>query len=145
MRPRLWIGATLAALFVVVIFGLGMQIGAQSNYGGGWRGPGMMGVYGMGPWLMGPNATGGCGFGMGAWMMGPWRNGQTVLNLTTEDVKDYFQRWLISQGNRRLKLGNVTEKDADTITADIVTSDKDVLVQHFAVNRHTGFSYPGED
>jgi hypothetical protein len=137
----------LTVLFAVVIFGLGMQIGVPSNYGGGWRGPGMMGCsYGMGPWMMGPNATGGYGYGMGSWMKGPpWGNGQTARNLTAEDVKDYFQSWLVWQANPRLKLGNVVEKDTDTITADIVTSDKDVLVQHFAVNRHKGFSYPSED
>jgi hypothetical protein len=49
------------------------------------------------------------------------------------------------QGNTRLKLGDVSEKDADTITADIVTKDKDALVQRFAVNRHTGFTQPSED
>ena len=41
------------------------------------------------------------------------------------------------RGNPRLKVGDVKEKDADTITADIVTKDNS-LVQRFIINRHTG-------
>ena len=41
-----------------------------------------------------------------------------------------------------VKVGEVKEKDTDTITADIVTKDKDALVQRFEVNRHTGFYRP---
>lgn len=141
IRSQFWFGALLAAV-AAVIFGLGMGFGAQSSYRWGWRGPGMMANYGyrMGPWMMGPNAPG----GSGPWMVGPWQ-GTKVLNLTPDDVKAYFQQWVIWQRNPRLKLGDVTEKDADTITADIVTTDKDVLVQRFAVNRHTGLPYPSED
>lgn len=131
MRSRLWIGAIFAAVFAALILGLGVEIGASSNYGAGWWGPGMMGGY---------------SYRMGLWMTAPpWRDGQTALSLTAQDVRDYFQPWLAWQGNPRLKLGDVTEKDADTITADIVTRDKDVLVLRFVVNRHTGFSYPSED
>ena len=163
MRPRMLIGAIIAAVFAALIFGFGMQMGARSNYGAGWWGPGMMGGYGygMGPWMMGRGMMGGYGYGVGPWMMGPnvaggygygvapWmtgpRGGQAALNLSTDDVKNYFERWLALQGNPRVKLGNVSEKDADTITADIVTTDKDALVQRFAVNRHTGFTQPSED
>ena len=49
-----------------------------------------------------------------------------------------MERWLAWQGNQRLKLGEVKEKDADTITADIVTKDNS-LVERFIVDRHTGF------
>jgi hypothetical protein len=158
MRPRFLIGAAIAAAVVFVIFGFGMHVGARSNYGAGWWGPGMMDGYamgpgmmgrygyGMGPWMMGPNAVGNYGYGMGPWMMGPqWNYNQTVLNLSPDDVRSYFEGWLAWQGNPRVKLGNVTEKDADTITADIVTTDKDGLVQRFAVNRHTGISQRSED
>ena len=44
--------------------------------------------------------------------------------------------------NPRLKLGDVKEKDADTITAEVVTKDKDALVQKFAFNRHNGRYQP---
>jgi len=147
MRPRILIGAAVAVAIVFVIFGFCMQVGARSNYGAGWWGPGMMGGYGyaMGPWMMGPNAVGNYGYGMGPWTMTPYRPSQAALNLSVDDVKTYFERWLAWQGNSRVKLGNVSEKDADTIVADIVTTDKDGLVQRFAVNRHTGVTQPSED
>ena len=59
------------------------------------------------------------------------------LNLTTDDVKNRVERWLARQGNPRLQLGEVKEKDGDTITADVVTKDNS-LVQRFIVDRHTG-------
>ena len=155
MRPRILIGAALAAAVALAIFGLGMQIGAQSNYRAGQWGPGMMGRYAMGPGMMGgygyamdprmmgPNMMGGYGYGMGPWMMGPqWNNNQTALNLSADDVRNYFERWLAWQGNPRVKVGDVSEKDVDTITVDIVTTDKDGLTQRFPVNRHTGFTQP---
>ena len=158
MRPRVLIGVVAAALVASVIFCFGMQVGGQSNYGAGWSGPGMLGGYamgpgmmrgygyGMGPWMMGPNLAGGYGYGIGPWIAGPqWNGGPTALNLSADDAKNYFERWLALQGNTRLKLGNVSEKDTDTITADIVTTDKDGLVQRFAVNRHNGFTQPSED
>jgi hypothetical protein len=66
------------------------------------------------------------------------------LNLTTDDVKSRVERWLVRQGNQRLKLGEVKEKDADTITADVVTKDNS-LVQRFVVDRHTGNYRQSED
>ena len=141
MHPRILIRAAIAAAVMFLIFGFGMQIGARSNYGAGGWGPGMMGGYAMGPGMMGRY-----GYGMGPWMMGPqWNYRQTVLDLSPDDVRNYFEGWLAWQGNPRVKLGNLTEKDADTITADIVTTDKDGLVQRFAVNRHTGISQRSED
>jgi len=90
----------------------------------------------------------GWGGGYGPGMMRGWRGGygpgygpggQTnqALNLTTDDVKARIERWLAFRGNPRLKVGEVKEKDADTITADIVTKDNS-LVQRFIVDRHTG-------
>jgi hypothetical protein len=197
MRPQILIGSLVAAVIAVLILEFGMQVGAQSNYGTAWRGPGMMGGYGAGPGMtgpnmmagygygmgpgmmgpsmmagygygrgpgmmgpnmmagygygtgpgmMGPNMMGGYGFGMGARMMGPqWNGGQTALNLSAADAKNYFESWLAWQGNPNLKLGSVTEKDADTIVVDIITKDKDALVQRFALNRHTGLVQPNEE
>ena len=48
-----------------------------------------------------------------------------------------MERWLAVRGNARLKVGEVKEKDANSITADIVTKDNSV-VERFIVNRHTG-------
>ena len=59
------------------------------------------------------------------------------MNLSVSDVKVYFTNWLTKQGNPHLKLGNVTEKNADTITAEIVTQDGS-LAQRFEVDRHSG-------
>jgi hypothetical protein len=62
---------------------------------------------------------------------------QSNLNLSVDDVKSRVERWLAFRGNARLKVGEVKEKDADTITADVVTKDNS-LVQRFIVDRHTG-------
>ena len=60
-----------------------------------------------------------------------------AINLSVNDVKVYFTNWLTAQGNPHLKLGNVTEKNADTITAEIVTQDGS-LTERFDVDRHNG-------
>ena len=86
------------------------------DHGGGWRGPG---------WMMGR------GYGPSY--------GQGNLNLTTDDVKARVERWLTWRGNSRLKVGDVKEKDADTITADVITKDNSI-VERFIVDRHTGFT-----
>jgi hypothetical protein len=96
----------------------------------------MMGPDGMGPWAMGPGSTG-SGYGP-AGLYG----GAGNLNLSVNDVTSYLNRWIAFGGNTHIKVGNVSEKDADTITADILTTDKDGLVQRFAVDRHTGFFRP---
>ena len=56
-------------------------------------------------------------------------------------MKARVERWLTWRGNPRLKVGEVKEKDANTITADVVTKDNS-LVQRFDVDRHTGFFRP---
>ena len=158
-----------AALAGAVIAGTyGNRVGAQGGIGYGWWGPGMMGpgMFGPGmmgqgtrgpglsaPWMIGPGmmAPG----MMGPWMMSPWMMGpgmmgygwgplgpggqQSNLNLSASDVKSSLERWIAMAGNSRIKVGNVSEKDASTITADIVTADKEALVQRFSVDRRTGF------
>lgn len=59
-------------------------------------------------------------------------------------MNSYFEHWLAWQGNPRLKVGDVKEKDADTIMADILTKDNS-LVQRFVVNRHNGYLRPSEE
>lgn len=125
------------------------QAYAQGYYGGqgygGYGCPGMMGMMGpgmmgMGPGMMGPGMMGmGPGM-MGQGMMGPgmMMGQQANLNLSANDVKTYFERWVAMSGNPRVKVGPVTERNDNTITADIVTTDKDALVQRFAVDRNTG-------
>jgi len=105
--------------------------------GQGMMGPGMMG-YGMMGQGMGPDG-GMMGPGM---MMSPMMvMGQQSANLTVDDVKGNLERWLAWQGNARLKIGSVSEKDQATITAEIVTLDNS-LVQKFDVDRRTGMMWP---
>jgi hypothetical protein len=68
---------------------------------------------------------------------------QANLNLSANDVKSYFERWVAFAGNPHIKLGSVTEANADTVRVDIVTTDKDGLVQRYDVDRHTGLFRPG--
>ena len=85
---------------------------------------------------------GGWGYGMGPGMMGygpSYYGNQGNLNLTTDQVKQYLETMI---RNPNLKVGDVKEKDADTITADIVTKKGGDLVQRLDFNRHNGFVQP---
>ena len=126
----------------------GMMGGGWGGYGWGY-GPGMMGG-GYGPgYMMGPGygqhgwmmRGGGYGGGYGPGMMYGRGNygGQGDLKLTTDQVKQYLEQMM---RNPNLKVGEVKEKDADTIVAEIVTKDKDALVQRLQFNRHNGFIQP---
>jgi len=110
-------------------FGQDGVSGPGQGYGPGYHMRGWGGGYG--PGMMRGN---GPGYGPG---YGPGAQTNQALNLTTDDVKTRVERWLAIRGNARLKVGEVKEKDADTITADIVTKDNS-LVQRFIVDRHTG-------
>jgi len=153
MKPRWLVMGSAAALVLAAAAAYGSFATAQP-YGSGW---GMMGR-GFGPGMMqGYGPGGGYGPGMmGGWAHGygpqncPWlRDGtaglgyerQGNLNLSTDDVKARFERWITLQGNPRLKVGEIKEKDGDTITVDIVTKDNS-LVEQFLIDRHTGVSRP---
>lgn len=95
----------------------------------------------MGPAAQAQGMMGGYGqdYGPGYGMMGPgYYHNQGNLNLSVDDVKTYLQRRI---DNSNLKVGDVKEKDADTITADVVTKDNS-LVRRFDFNRHSGFYQP---
>ena len=129
-------------------YGPGYMMGPGCGYGmmGGYRcgymmgpgyGRGMMGGYGgYGPgWMMH-----GYGYGPGMMGYGPrYYGSQGDLKLTTDQVKNYLEQMI---RNPNLKVGDVKEKDADTIVAEIVTKDKDALVQRLDFNRHTGYVQP---
>jgi hypothetical protein len=161
-RYYLFAAAAMAALMLAGP--LGAQPYGMGGYGGGYgmMGPGygygMMGPgYGMmgpGYGMMGPGygygmMGGGPGWGMmhgwggyGPGMMngyGPGYPGQGNLNLTTDQVKTYLQQ---TMRNPNLTVGDVKEKDADTITADVVTKQGKELVQRLDFNRHNGFVQP---
>ncbi len=57
--------------------------------------------------------------------------------LTVDEARSGLERWIVQNGNPRLKLGNVGEKDDRTITAEIVTVDNS-LVQKLDIDRRTG-------
>lgn len=96
-------------------------------------GPGMPGLGMMGPGMMGP---------YGGMMTGPTMDmGQTSAPLRLADVKSNLERWLAWNGNPRLKLGNLSEKDANTFSAEIVTVDGS-LVETLEIDRRTGAMRP---
>ena len=157
-KRNLLIGLGVAAALAVGAYGYTAFAQGGPGYGPGWMMGGGGGGPGAGPGNCpgfaqnegnGPGAGYGPGFGRmrggnGPGMMqqgyGPRGDvhGNQQLNLTTADVKARIERWLTWRGNARLQVGEVKEKDADTITADVVTKDNS-LVQRFIVDRHTGF------
>jgi hypothetical protein len=142
MRKTLIVAATTVVFLVAIA--AGVRALAQP-YGPGY---GMMGGYGPG-WMMGPGyGHGMMGYGWGpGWMMHGWGGYgpgmmygyQGDLKLTTDQVKTYLERMI---RNPNLKVGDVKEKDADTIVAEIVTKQGNVLVQRLDFNRHNGFVQP---
>ncbi len=122
--------------------------GGPGMMGPGMMGPGMMGQgmmgYGMGPGMigygMGPGMMGG-GEGPGMMGQGMMGSAQPREGLDVDTVKANLERWLDWQGNPRLKVGNVAEKDATTIAAEIVTTDNS-LVEKLEVDRRTGMMWP---
>ncbi len=148
-RRNIIIGAAIALALGTGALTLGSPTEAQP-YGGGWGmmggyGPGWMHGYGPG-WMHGyeQGRTGGYGPQNCPWFQGTGFGGygqQGNLNLSTDDVKARFERWIAVRGNPHLKVGEIKEKDSDTITVDIVTKDNS-LVEQFLVDRHTGFSRP---
>lgn len=116
--------------------GFGMGPGMMGQ-GYGMR-PGMMGQgYGMGPGMMGQGM--GQGYGMRPGMgWGPGQAAPADLELSADAVRQRLQQHLNWHANPRLKLGEITEADDDTIVAEIVTRDGS-LVQKLAIDRHSGF------
>ena len=113
----------------------------QGMMGQGQRGQGMMGQGMMGPGMMGPGMMGQgmMGYGqMGQGMMQPLRR-----DLAAEDVQHMIEHRLAWQGNPHVKVGEVIEKDEDTIIAEIVTQEGS-LVQRLEINRHTGWMRPAQ-
>ncbi|HET7848070.1 MAG TPA: hypothetical protein VFL51_03310 [Pseudolabrys sp.] len=134
-----------ATLTIALLSGLVAGATAQAQpYG---YGPGMMGWgggYGPG-WMMGPGYSDGHGpgwmmrggYGMGPGMMyGYAYSNEGNLNLTVDQVKQYLAQMI---RNPNLKVGDVKEKDGDTIVAEVVTKQGNGLVQKLDFNRHTGF------
>ena len=120
-----------------MMYGQGYGPGPGMMYGNGMMNPGMMYGQGYGPGMMGP------GYGLGMMRGRGWFRNHANLNVSTDDAKKFFERMIVIQGNSRLKVGDVKEKDDDTIFVDIVTKDNS-LVQRFLVNRRDGSYQPEE-
>jgi len=77
--------------------------------------------------------------------MGGYGFGRDALrqDLAADDVKHILEHRLQWQGFTNLSVGNIAEKDDDTLTADVITEDG-TLVQQFEVNRHTGAFSPAQ-
>jgi hypothetical protein len=119
--------------------GYGPGYGMMGGYGPGY-GPGMMGG-GYGPgWGMMGGGYGQQGYGYGPGMMyGQGYANQGDMKLTVSQVKNYLKQMI---RNPNLSVGDIKEKDADTIVADIVTKQGGSLVQRLDFNRHNGFVQP---
>ncbi len=140
------IGLAVAVIIAAAVSGFALAQpygpGMMGGYGGGY-GPGygmMGGGYGPG-WMMGPGyGPGMMGGGYGPGMMyGYGAGNQGDLNLTTDQVKQYLGHMI---RNPNLTFGDVKEKDADTIVAEIVTKQGNALVQKLDFNRHNGLVQP---
>lgn len=134
-------------LAAALVSGLAAATAAQAQpYGMGWGGGygpgyGMMGGWGAGygpGWMMRGGYGMGQGYGPGM-MYGYGYANQGDLKLSVDQVKNYLEQMI---RNPNLKAGEVKEKDADTIVAEIVTKQGNSLVQKLDFNRHTGFVQP---
>ena len=121
-RRNFAIAAAVAAALGVTTL-IATQAGAhRTGFTGGWD------MMGHGSQMMGH----GKGFG-------PCGQGHAALDepLSVADVTRYLERHLAWMGSDRLKVGEVTETDSDTIVGSVVTTDGS-LVWKFAFDRKTG-------
>jgi hypothetical protein len=109
-------------------------------------GPGMMGQ-GMGPGIMGPGMMSpGMGQSYSPGPMGQGMMGQgmqrfrvvPMMHLSTDDVRQFLQRHISAHGLMHLQVGDVTETDDETITAEIVTREGSLALR-LEIDPYTGF------
>jgi len=137
MRRPFLVPLSIAVILLVLMFGFEVASRPSGMMGGNgaWNGP--WSGYGPSPMMHGYMMR---GYGP-PWS--PWTSGRD-LDLSVDAAKARVERWVAWQGNPRLKVGEVKQKDIDTITADVVTKDNS-LVQRFAIDRHTGLVQDVED
>ena len=138
MKRKTIIIATAATLIGLGALGVSASL-AQGPYGKGgygWHGAGydtMQSGPGYGPGKMyGKFGRGDCRFGQAQTLDTP---------LSVEDVRAQIEKRLQWRGNDRLKVGSVTDKDENTIVAEIVTVD-DSLVRKIEIDKNTGRRTP---
>jgi hypothetical protein len=97
--------------------------------------PGMMGQMGHG--MMGQGmAPGMMDHGMGPGTMHGLRV-VPMMRLSPDDVRTFLQHHIAAHDLQHLKVGDVTQTDADTITADLVTENRSLALR-LEVDPHTG-------
>ena len=129
----------LAGVFIVSVAATAIAHGPDSQGSGQGQMP-MMGHGMMGQGNQGQMPMMGQGMMGQMPMMGGYGRGQMQplrRDLTAEEVKHMMEHRVDWAGNPNLKVGKITEKDADTIVAEIVTKDGS-LVRKIDVDRHTG-------
>lgn len=110
---------------------MGPGYGPHHGMGWGQRGWGPHHGYGWGQRGYGPHHGWGRGWGPGrGWAALP-------SNLTVEQVRHMLEHEVQWSGNDKLEVGKVEKSDDDTITAEIVDDDGEV-VRRYEVNVHTG-------
>lgn len=148
---RKLIGAFASTIFVLIL-----SLPASAQPGGGSPGLGSKGDYPM--WdcpgencpRMGMSQRMGMGMGMDQGKgqsaekkscgyrkhhRSLWRYVERTM--TVDEARSAFAKRLERKGSKHLKVGKVTEKDADTLRVEIVTVD-DSLAEVFEVDRKTG-------
>ncbi|HEX6113068.1 MAG TPA: hypothetical protein VFZ10_12200 [Geminicoccaceae bacterium] len=131
-----------------------MAPGMGQGYGPGLMGPGMMGQMGsgmmgqgMGPGMMGQGMMGpgmGQSYGPGPMapgVMGPAMQGFRVvptMQLSIDDVQRFLERHISAHGLTHLQVGEVTQTDDETISADIVTREGSLALR-LEIDAYTGF------
>jgi hypothetical protein len=115
--------------------------GMGQSYGPGPMGPGMgpgMMCHGM----MGPGMGQSYGPGpMGQGMMGQGMQRFRVVpmtHLSTDDVRQFLQRHISAHGLTHPQVGDVTQTDDETITADVVTREGSLALR-LEIDAYTGF------
>jgi hypothetical protein len=121
------IASTAAMVGLALMATAGPGEAHQARMGQGMMGQGMMGQ--------------GMGQGYGPGPMGPGMRGfrvVPVMHLSTDDVRVFLERHISAHGLTRLQVGDVTQTDDDTITADIVTQDGSLAIR-LEIDAYTGF------
>jgi hypothetical protein len=133
-------GATAPAL-AVMLGAAATAFGQNAEEMPSGMGPGMGHGYGPGPGMMGQGMVPGIGQGFGPGMTGqelhPFRRGAT-MELSTDDVRRFLERHISAHGLMHLQVGDVTQTDEDTITADVVTREGSLALR-LEIDAYTGF------
>jgi hypothetical protein len=124
--------------------GQGLMMGQGGMMGQGQMGQGQGPMMGQGG-MMGQGQMGqgqGPMMGQGG-MMGQGAFAPLAEDLSVAGVTHIMEHQVAMRQNPNLKVGEVTEVDDDTITADVVTQDGS-LVRRYMVDRHTGAMRPAD-